>query len=156
PASRGRPRRGGPSPCWLTPGSDGSAPSRRTVTAIAPSSHGKWPVPAAWISSGQPGPASARTGSPIPHRAVDPVGGRPAALPVCGAVSALVEGADQRVGAVVKTKRVGIPDPDVHRDQERVPEGELGPGLRLRHRALGLARLGNEVAVRVMARGGEL
>src|SRR5690348_18391649 len=89
---------------------------RRAVTAIALSSHGKAPVPVAWISSGQPGPASARTGSLIRHRAVDRVDGRVAALPVCGAVSALVEGGDQRVGAVVESRRGGMPDPDAHRE----------------------------------------
>src|SRR5215470_15887686 len=42
--------------------------------------------------------------------------------------SAAVEGGDQGVHAGVQPGRVRVPDPEVHRVQQRVPEGERGPG----------------------------
>src|SRR5215472_2912829 len=64
--------------------------------------------------------------------------------------SAAVEGGDQGVHAGVQPGRVRVPDPEVHRVQVRVPGEELGPGARCGLRAVGLARLRDERAVRVV------
>ena len=50
-------------------------------------------------------------------------------------LSAVVEGCDERVGARIQPGRVRVPEPDVHGDQQRVPEGERCSRLRCGGRA---------------------
>src|SRR5262245_6962105 len=70
----------------------------------------------------------ARKGPPRgPFLAGGGVRGRPAAPSSYRRTSfglALVKRTNERVGAREQPGRVGVPDPDVHGDQERMPEGE--------------------------------
>src|SRR5581483_9802629 len=68
--------------------------------------------------------------------------------------SALIEERHERVRARKETRRVRVPEPNVHRDEQRVPEAELRTRRRSR-RAAGL-RGGRDVrTVRVVAAGAE-
>src|SRR4029450_6456214 len=66
----------------------------------------------------------------------------------------VVEGSDQRVGAVVEAGRVGVPEPHVQGHQVRVPEVERRTGLRAAGGGVGLAGGGHEGAIPVVAGGG--
>src|SRR4029453_7828158 len=72
-----------------------------------------------------------------------------------GWVLAVVEGSDQRVGAVVEAGRVGVPEPQVQGDQVRVPEVEGSARLGAGGWALVLGGMEHEGAVGVVAGGAE-
>ena len=63
---------------------------------------------------------------------------RTAALPPSATSSSLVVGSGERVRAREQARRVRVPEPDVKRDQQRMPEVETGPRLRADRRALDL------------------
>src|SRR5512132_2505364 len=73
---------------------------------------------------------------------------RPAAFRAGRGRLSVVEGPDERVGAVVEAGRVGVPDPHVQGHQVGVPEVEAGPGLRAAGGAVGLAGVGTKVPSR--------
>src|SRR5512132_1697878 len=89
------------------------------------------------------------------RRTLAPGRARPAAFRAGRGGLAVVEGPDERVGAVVEAGRVGVPQPEVQGDQVGVPEVEAGPGLRAGARALVLGGLEHEGPVGIVAGGPE-
>ena len=69
--------------------------------------------------------------------------------------SAGVERGDEWVHARIDTSGVGVPDPEMQRDQVGMPEIKLGPGLRARRCALRFRRGVDKGPVNVMASGTE-